>query len=268
MTTPIYDREFLASYIETALWSSNDDDDVPLDQNYSEDDIDEETLDKLNKEAARFYAENERDIETGYAPKFGNQFSNEEMAGHDFWLTRNGHGAGFWDGDWMEPQATRLTEASKRYGEVYLYVGDDGKIYADGGQLEGGSPMGEFVSEDDHRVTALDLHTENERWFYDAWKKITAAAAVHALRRNYDPKRLQQAYMRIVDEAAKRFAPEYAEQDDRRPRPWHIEFPIEVRRLVAAGYVRDFEQKFQSGELEWLVPERLRSKYIHDVRVL
>ena len=23
-----------------------------------------------------------------------------ERIGHDFWLTRNGHGAGFWDGDW------------------------------------------------------------------------------------------------------------------------------------------------------------------------
>lgn len=40
----------------------------------------------------------------------------------DFWLTRNGHGAGFWDGDWPVPAATRLTEASEKAGEVYLQM--------------------------------------------------------------------------------------------------------------------------------------------------
>jgi hypothetical protein len=38
-----------------------------------------------------------------------------EQVGHDFWLTRNGHGAGFWDrglGDVGE----RLTTAAKVYG--------------------------------------------------------------------------------------------------------------------------------------------------------
>ena len=54
------------------------------------------------------------------------------MAGHDFWLTRCGHGAGFWDGDRPEPAATVLTKASKAYGEVDLYIGDDGKVYAMG----------------------------------------------------------------------------------------------------------------------------------------
>ncbi len=38
-------------------------------------------------------------------------------AGHDFWLTRNGHGAGFWDGDWPEACSDMLTKASVGYGE-------------------------------------------------------------------------------------------------------------------------------------------------------
>ncbi len=59
--------------------------------------------------------------------------SDDEAAGHDFWLTRNGHGAGFWDGDWPEPAATRLTASSKKYGEFNLYLGDDGKIYGSKG---------------------------------------------------------------------------------------------------------------------------------------
>jgi len=49
---------------------------------------------------------------------------------HDFWLTRNGHGAGFWDGDWDDETGKRLTTISKKYVEIDLYVGDDGKIYS------------------------------------------------------------------------------------------------------------------------------------------
>jgi hypothetical protein len=50
------------------------------------------------------------------------------QAGHDFWLTRNGHGAGFWDRGLGEV-GRRLTDACKPYGSAYLYVGDNGMIY-------------------------------------------------------------------------------------------------------------------------------------------
>lgn len=53
----------------------------------------------------------------------------QERAGVDFYLTRNGHGAGFWDGDWPEPFGTQLTTLAKGFGEFDLYVGDDGKVY-------------------------------------------------------------------------------------------------------------------------------------------
>ena len=50
-------------------------------------------------------------------------------AGHDFWLTRNGHGAGFWDGDWPEPDASYLDARSDTFGNVDLYRGDGELIY-------------------------------------------------------------------------------------------------------------------------------------------
>lgn len=50
-------------------------------------------------------------------------------AGSDFWLTRNGHGAGFTDGSWPDPYASQLAEAAKAFGECDLYLGDDGKVY-------------------------------------------------------------------------------------------------------------------------------------------
>lgn len=54
------------------------------------------------------------------------------QVGHDFWLTRNGHGAGFWDDpDYYGGQdnADALSDIAGKFGEVYAYVGDDGKAY-------------------------------------------------------------------------------------------------------------------------------------------
>lgn len=123
MNTSKGDREtFLAAYVECALWSSTDQSDDsggnPLDDNYSPDDMATEGLMRMARECDEFISANASDLE-GIEP---------EQAGHDFWLTRNGHGAGFWDrglGDIGE----RLTEASKPYGESYLYIGDDGAIH-------------------------------------------------------------------------------------------------------------------------------------------
>lgn len=53
----------------------------------------------------------------------------DAQSGHDFWLTRNGHGAGFWDGDWPEPDASYLDARSDTFGNVDTYLGDDGLIY-------------------------------------------------------------------------------------------------------------------------------------------
>jgi hypothetical protein len=51
-----------------------------------------------------------------------------DFARHDFWLTRNGHGAGFWDRGIGE-LGDRLSRAARLYGEVYVYKGTDGRIY-------------------------------------------------------------------------------------------------------------------------------------------
>lgn len=63
---------------------------------------------------------------------------SDERFGHDLWLTRNGHGAGYWDRSELEPMiealgvtlGTRLTQLAERMGGVDLYVGDDGLVYA------------------------------------------------------------------------------------------------------------------------------------------
>jgi hypothetical protein len=48
----------------------------------------------------------------------------------DWVLTRNRHGAGFWDGGWTSPWGDRLTDLAHASGEINLYLGDNGLIYA------------------------------------------------------------------------------------------------------------------------------------------
>lgn len=117
---------FLAAYIECALWSTSGTSPgdecgpQPLDANYGPEDIAPDTLAAMREDCARFIAANKADLEaTGATP---------EQCGHDFWLTRERHGAGFWDRGYGAV-GERLTSASNAYGEFCLYVGDDGLIH-------------------------------------------------------------------------------------------------------------------------------------------
>ena len=51
-------------------------------------------------------------------------------AGHDFALTRNGHGAGFWDRG-LGDLGDRLADAARVYGEASLWPDEVGKLYAE-----------------------------------------------------------------------------------------------------------------------------------------
>lgn len=85
------------------------------------------TLQRMIEDCAKFQICNAALLRKAQHDRVGN---TDEAAGHDFWLTRNGDGAGFWDGDWPEPYATQLSEACESFGEVNLYLGDDGLIYS------------------------------------------------------------------------------------------------------------------------------------------
>ena len=62
--------------------------------------------------------------------RHGESHSKAAQAGHDFWLTRNGHGAGFWDGDWSDNYATMFTKGAQEYGIFNVLKGDDGNIHS------------------------------------------------------------------------------------------------------------------------------------------
>lgn len=56
-------------------------------------------------------------------------FDDDHRAGQDFYLTRNRHGAGFWDGDYPDGNGRVLTDAAHAYGDSTGYLGDDGLVY-------------------------------------------------------------------------------------------------------------------------------------------
>jgi hypothetical protein len=112
---------FTSAYIETALWSSTDDNDNPLNLDYNQSDIALPTLDRMIQDCAEFQHYNAADIA---------KCENSAQAGHDFWLTRNGHGGGFWDRG-LGDAGKRLTEASHTFGEFTLSVEDNGEIHGE-----------------------------------------------------------------------------------------------------------------------------------------
>ena len=77
---------FTRAYIECALWSSTDDDGTQLGR-LADSDIAPETYAKFEADCAAF--------QESYAELLA-QAGDDAQNGHDFWLTRNGHGAGFW----------------------------------------------------------------------------------------------------------------------------------------------------------------------------
>ncbi len=125
-------KEFLCGYIQAALWSSTDYNGTPLDDcEHGEEKLARETRERMAKDCAKFIEENETDLdryEVQRAIPVGAEYTAAACAGHDFWLTRERHGAGFWDRNLGE-LGERLTSASQACGESPLYVGDDGLIY-------------------------------------------------------------------------------------------------------------------------------------------
>ena len=113
------------AYLECAAWSSThtteDGEDTPLDE--IDADWSKQAVEQAKSECADFvnYAEEQfgADIFDGL---------DAGQIGHDFWLTRNGHGAGFWDRGLGE-QGEQLTKAAKTFGSSDAYIGDDGRIY-------------------------------------------------------------------------------------------------------------------------------------------
>lgn len=114
---------YFTQYLETALWSSTDNNSEPLEHNYDIVDIDIESLKTQEAQFEKFISQAQILV-----PDLSDYYDLTDLA-HDFWLSRNGHGAGFWDSYYEKGIGTTLTKLSKELGGCDIVVGDDGKLY-------------------------------------------------------------------------------------------------------------------------------------------
>lgn len=113
---------FVAAYVEAALWAGaytdENDETFSLDDEYDSDDLAPEALAEIRAECEAFATDNADDLAE----------IDPEQAGCDFYLTRNRHGAGFWDHG-RGAIGDRLTHAAHVYGTSALYPAADGRLY-------------------------------------------------------------------------------------------------------------------------------------------
>jgi hypothetical protein len=101
-------KEFEYAYIEALFWADVDDNGELKNLELSV-----SAKDKIKKDCKDFLSK---------IPE--NLLDNFDLSqlGHDFWLTRQGHGAGFWDGDYSKSDEELLMQLVKPFKEVELYA--------------------------------------------------------------------------------------------------------------------------------------------------
>lgn len=103
-------KDFIGGYLEAAAWTAPE-------SQLSTEEIQSMDFSKQAKE----YAKRDSDIFVRVAEKLLEETgASDSQHGHDFWLTRNRHGTGFWDRGYG-PVGKELTEISHRFGEVEVY---------------------------------------------------------------------------------------------------------------------------------------------------
>lgn len=168
---------FTVGYVDSMLWTDNapdaesvrefeamaasgDEPDGSFPKNSTAEDIAPHTLARIVADCKTFQDRAGAILAEVYARQNG---YDAERAGHDFWLTRNAHGAGFWDREELEPEGDeyesltramgqtdgaewdrlcsvrhalketapgeRLSALAKEFGQVDSYLGDDGLIH-------------------------------------------------------------------------------------------------------------------------------------------
>lgn len=115
-------EQFKRGYISCLYFVDTGDEDEPS----PDAPLSPEALEHIFETCWKFWCEFGKTILEAECRSF--DVTKADRAGFDFYLTRAGHGAGFWDGDWSEPHATILTDGCEGQGDDYLYLNDDGFI--------------------------------------------------------------------------------------------------------------------------------------------
>lgn len=115
-------KAILHAYLTCALWSSTQDNEKPFDDDFEIEDFAPESVQSAENEINDFLSLLKAENITW------EEHLDEGQFGHDFWLTRNRHGVGFWDRG-LGSLGEKLTKWAHSYGSSDVYLGDDGKVY-------------------------------------------------------------------------------------------------------------------------------------------
>lgn len=119
--------QFTRAYIKAAYFTDTGDTGQPT----ANAELSADAIARASADCARF----QRIAASELRDACGRYGYDRGKAGHDFWLTRNHHGAGFWDRTVLSNDGAsddlgeRLTELAHQAGECSLYQGDDGLLY-------------------------------------------------------------------------------------------------------------------------------------------
>ena len=111
---------FIAAYVECIVFTEELSEE--FDGEFDIDNLDRDALVEIIRDCTNFL----EIVESQGIEMVDNRYGYEQ-AGHDFWLTRNGHGAGFWDRGLGEI-GDKLSKIAKSFGSSYVYRTDRGKI--------------------------------------------------------------------------------------------------------------------------------------------
>ena len=117
------ESETLKGYIEALYWADNWADTDEEGQPDPEAELSPETWRNIAIDVVWFLKK--------AMPRIYRKPLDYTQIGHDFYLSRNGHGTGFWDRSeiYGEPLADYLHEMADSFGPDEFYQGDDGMIY-------------------------------------------------------------------------------------------------------------------------------------------
>lgn len=119
-------QEAFGAYTAAAMWTAADQNGDSLENDHEETDIDPASLAEQREQLIDFMRTNRALLAQAAEVRPG--FLDASQIAHDFHLTRNGHGAGFWDRGLGEI-GDQLSDAAKGHGSAELYAGSDGKLY-------------------------------------------------------------------------------------------------------------------------------------------
>ena len=126
-TNNILFHEFSSAYLWAILDTETDDDGEPLSDAFDADDFSPEAQKQMEADCILFLQLAGDMIRDEELP--GDRRTIYEQAGYDFWMSRVGHGVGFWEqSDWPK-SGKELDKIAKSFKSTDVYIGDDEQLY-------------------------------------------------------------------------------------------------------------------------------------------